>query len=91
LLIAPVYQVNALPIVISALALAVSVMTAWFTLLRKGTVKMTQPTVIYFGADGGPRPDYKVFPACRLFRQEEGAESGTLILQFCNAGYHRLL
>lgn len=38
-------------IAVSVLALAVSATTAWLTLLRRGTVKMTQPTVIYFGPD----------------------------------------
>jgi hypothetical protein len=28
--------------------------TAWLTLLRRGTVRMTKPTVIFFGPDGGP-------------------------------------
>jgi hypothetical protein len=37
---------------ISTLALLVSAATAWFTLLRGGTVRMTQPAVIYFGPDG---------------------------------------
>jgi hypothetical protein len=51
-------------IVISLLSLLVSVTTAWLTLFRRGTVKMTQPTMIYFGPDasstaGDPRP--KVF------------------------------
>jgi hypothetical protein len=36
---------------ISVLALSVSAVTAWLTLFRRGTVKMTQPTVIYFGPD----------------------------------------
>jgi len=36
---------------ISALALGVSLVTAWLTLFRRGSVKMTQPTVIYFGPD----------------------------------------
>ena len=40
--------------VISALALVVSMVTAWLTLFRRGTVLMTQPTVIYFGPDGPP-------------------------------------
>jgi hypothetical protein len=40
-----------LSITISALALSVSSVTAWLTLFRRGTVKMTQPTVIYFGPD----------------------------------------
>jgi hypothetical protein len=43
---------SVLALVISALALATSAFTAWLTLLRRGTVKMTQPTVIFFGPDG---------------------------------------
>lgn len=35
----------------SVLALVISGTTAWLTLFRHGTVQMTQPTVIYFGAD----------------------------------------
>ena len=48
-----VEALSATGLVVSALALAVSVMTAWLTLLRRGWVRMTQPTVIYFGPDGG--------------------------------------
>lgn len=40
-----------LTVTISVLALAVSATTAWLTLFRRGTVKMTQPTVIFFGPD----------------------------------------
>jgi hypothetical protein len=40
---------------VSVLALAVSATTAWLTLFRRGVVKMTQPTVIFFGPDV-PRP-----------------------------------
>ena len=36
---------------ISVLALAISSLTAWLTLFRRGTVKMSQPTIIYFGPD----------------------------------------
>ena len=43
---------SVLALLISALALAASVFTAWLTLLRRGTVKITQPTVIFFGPDG---------------------------------------
>jgi hypothetical protein len=39
-------------IVISVVALILSLATAWLTLFRQGTVKMTQPTVIFFGPDG---------------------------------------
>ena len=41
-----------LPLTLSALALLVSATTAWLTLFRRGKIKMTQPTVIYFGPDG---------------------------------------
>ncbi len=56
---------------VSALALAVSATTAWLSLFRRGTVKMTQPTVIYFGPDA-PRaresaPPPKVFLRTLLF------------------------
>ena len=55
---------------ISALALVTSAATAWLTLVRRGRVLMTQPTVIFFGPDGGtphrsPRP--KVFLRTLLF------------------------
>jgi len=36
---------------ISVLALCLSGVTAWLTLFRRGTVRMTQPTVIYLGPD----------------------------------------
>jgi hypothetical protein len=38
---------------ISVIALIISATTAWLTLFRRGTVKMTQPTVIFFGTDDG--------------------------------------
>src|ERR1035437_9310995 len=41
------------PIVISVVSLLVSITTAWLTLFRRGTIKMTQPTVIFLGPDGG--------------------------------------
>jgi hypothetical protein len=39
-------------IAVSVLSLLVSTTTAWLTLFRRGTVKMTQPTVIFLGPDG---------------------------------------
>lgn len=41
------------PIVISVVSMLVSITTAWLTLFRRGTVRMTQPTVIFLGPDGG--------------------------------------
>jgi hypothetical protein len=53
-------------IVISVLSFAVSITVAWLTLFRRGTVKMTQPTVIYFGP-GADSPLPKVFLRTLLF------------------------
>jgi len=44
-------------IIIAGLSLAVSGVTAWLTLMRRGSVKMTQPTTIYFGPDGSKDPE----------------------------------
>ena len=40
------------PVTISVLSLLISAITAWLTWIRRGTVKMTQPTTIFFGPDG---------------------------------------
>lgn len=53
---------------VSVLALGVSGVTAWLTLFRKGAVRMTQPTVIFFGqesAKGRMKP--KVYLRTLLF------------------------
>ncbi len=44
-------------VTISVLALAISATTAWLTLFRRGTLKMTQPTAIFFGNTTRPRGD----------------------------------
>jgi hypothetical protein len=44
-------MIDPVSLAISTLSLAVSAVTAWLTLFRRGTVKMTQPTVIFFGPD----------------------------------------
>ena len=40
-------------LVVSILSLAISGLTAWLTLLQRGTVRMTQPSMIVFASDGG--------------------------------------
>lgn len=64
-------MLGVLSIIISAFALGVSSVTAWFTLFRRGTVKMTQPTVIYLGPDRALEdekvPPPKVFLRTLLF------------------------
>lgn len=42
---------DSVSLAVSVLALTVSATTAWLTLFRRGTVRMTQPTVIFFGHD----------------------------------------
>jgi hypothetical protein len=56
-------------IAISAVALIISSITAWLTLLRRGTIKMTRPTVIFFGPDSGKEEDQnpKVYLRTLLF------------------------
>jgi hypothetical protein len=36
---------------IALVALFISAITAWLTLFRRGTIRMTQPTIIFFGPD----------------------------------------
>lgn len=56
---------------IASLALVVSGVTAYLTLFRRGRLRMTQPTVIFFGPDGGVPgnrpPRLKVFLRTLLF------------------------
>ncbi|MBI3320151.1 MAG: hypothetical protein HYZ89_06155 [Candidatus Omnitrophica bacterium] len=53
-------------IVIAALALVISALTAWFSLFHRGTIRMTQPTIIFFGPDGVSGPP-KLFLRTLLF------------------------
>jgi hypothetical protein len=53
-------------ILVSVLALTISFLTAWFSLFYRGTIKMTQPTTIFFGPDGSSGPP-KIFLRTLLF------------------------
>ena len=48
-------MVEWIAIAVSTLALTVSAATAWRTLFRSGELRMTRPTLVYFGPDGGRR------------------------------------
>jgi hypothetical protein len=48
----PIDLADIISLVISTTSLVISGITAWLTLLRKGTVKMTRPTIIFLGHDG---------------------------------------
>jgi hypothetical protein len=56
-------------LLISALAMVTSLVTAWLTLFQRGIVKMTHPSVIFLGPDSGPKEDQKpkVFLRTLLF------------------------
>lgn len=58
-------------VVVSSLALTVSAVTAWLTLFRPGDLRMTQPTVVFFGPDGsaaaGQKRRLKVFLRTLLY------------------------
>ncbi|MBB6128826.1 hypothetical protein [Mucilaginibacter lappiensis] len=43
---------NFIPLIISVLALLLSALTFYYSRLKKGEVKMTKPTTIFFGPDG---------------------------------------
>lgn len=53
-------------LIFSLLALVIAGITAWLTLLKKGEIRMTQPTLIYFGPDGNEGPP-KVFLRTLLY------------------------
>jgi len=63
--------VTAITIGISVIALLTSLITAWLTFFMKGTLKMTQPTIISFGQDGrfedGNPPSKKICIRTLLF------------------------
>lgn len=54
-------------IFISSLALVISGLTFWLTYMRKGTIKMTQPTLIYWGNDGVDYKSPKIFLRTLLY------------------------
>jgi hypothetical protein len=59
--------VNYITIAISLTALVISTLTFWLTRLKKGSVKMTKPTVIFFGPDGGGERHNKIFIQTLLY------------------------
>ena len=52
---------------VSAVSLVVSVVNAWLTLWRRGSVRMPQPPSVYFGPDGTRELHPKVFVRCFLY------------------------
>jgi hypothetical protein len=53
-------------IIISVIALVISAVTVWLTLFSHGKLRMTRPTIVFFGPDGkGGRP--KIFLRTLLY------------------------
>jgi hypothetical protein len=61
---------------ISFLALVISGITAWLTLLRKGQLRMTRPAVIFFGPDGPPSQgaEVKIYLRTMLYSTAKRAQ-----------------
>ena len=58
---------SAVSLILAALALGVSVVTAWLTLLRRGDLKMTRPALVFFGFDPSTTPSAKVYLRMLLY------------------------
>jgi hypothetical protein len=58
---------DVISICISVIALLVSLITLWLTRFRKGTIKITKPTVIFFGPDGSGKEHNKIFIRTLLY------------------------
>ncbi|WP_020539251.1 hypothetical protein, partial [Lewinella cohaerens] len=56
---------------ISIVALTISAVTFWIMRIKKGEVKMTRPSVIFFGPDGGGSQHRKIFIRTLLFSSAE--------------------
>jgi hypothetical protein len=57
-----------LALIVSGCALAVSLLTLWLTLLRRGSLRMTQPTQFFLGPDGSERTgSQKIFLRTLLY------------------------
>src|SRR3990167_5262395 len=56
-----------LSLIISVLALIVSVTTFYLSRIKRGTIKMTKPTVVFFGPDGPGASLNKIFIRTLLY------------------------
>ena len=63
----PDSMLQILNFILASIAVTATATTAWLTLWRKGTVKMSRPTIIAFGHDGGSEGPPKVFLRALLY------------------------
>lgn len=52
---------------ISLVSLAISLGTFWLAFMDRGRLKMTKPTIVFFGFDEVPKPTPKVFLRTMLY------------------------
>ena len=61
-------EIASIALIVSGCALAVSLLTLWLTLLRRGTLRMTQPTQFFLGPDGSEHTgSHKIFLRTLLY------------------------
>lgn len=63
--------ISAINVIVAGSALAIAAGTAWLTLLKKGTVRMTRPTKVffgYYGSNGPPKISIHSFLYCTAQR-----------------------
>jgi hypothetical protein len=58
---------NQTSLIISSIALLISAATFWLTKIKRGAIKMTRPTIIFFGPDGRGQEHKKVFIRTLLY------------------------
>ena len=58
---------TSISLTVSIMALLISLWTFWLSRVKKGTIKMTRPTVIFFGPDGVGKEHKKVFIRTLLY------------------------
>jgi hypothetical protein len=60
-------MIDPISIAISLISLGISFTTLWITLLRRGRLRMTKPTIVFFGYDFEPRVAAKIFLRTLLY------------------------
>ena len=85
-------MVDPVSLAISTLSLAISAVTAWLNFFRRGTVKMTRPTVIFFGYDTVPRRRTpKIFLRTLLYSTSaRGRVVETMYVKLCRGGSEQI-
>jgi hypothetical protein len=80
-----------LGVVISVMSFTVSVAALWFTWLRRGSLSMTRPTVVFFGYDMVPRLTPKIFLRTLLYSTSaRGQIVESMYVRLCRSGSEQI-